>query len=138
MPLPTFSASGQSEAVIQQDIRLYASQIGASLWRNNIGVAQDATGRHIRYGLGNDSKRINDQFKSSDLIGVTPMMITPAHVGRMVGVFTAIEVKQAGWQYGGSEREQAQWKYLQLVASKGGFATFATAKEDYAKCLING
>lgn len=135
MPLPTSPHSDQSEAAVQQDIRLYASQIGASLWRNNNGAAQDATGRHIRYGLGNDSKRINDHFKSSDLIGITPMMVTPAHVGRMVGVFTAVEVKTFNWRYTGTDREQAQWKYLQLVASKGGIATFATSKEDYQKCI---
>ncbi len=138
MPLPQSDAHGQSEGAVQQDIRLYASQIGASLWRNNNGAAVDSTGRHIRYGLGNDSKRINDHFKSSDLIGITPMMVTPQHVGRMLGVFTAVEVKQGAWRWTGSPREQAQWKYLQLVASKGGIATFATSKEDYRRCLAEG
>lgn len=135
MPLPWSSSTQGTEAAIQQDIRLAASRIGADLWRNNNGAAQLNGGRHIRFGLGNDSPRINKEFKSSDLIGITPVMVTQRHVGRILGVFTAVEVKHGGWSWSGSERELAQWKYLQLVNSKGGFATFARSIEDYKSCL---
>lgn len=125
----------QTEAAIQQDIRLIASKIGANLWRNNSGAVTTDDNRHIRFGLGNDSKNINDEFKSSDLIGITPLMITPQHIGRIVGVFTAIEVKHGGWSWSGNDRELAQWNYLQLIQNKGGFATFANSVEDYTQCL---
>ena len=136
----------QTEAAIQQDIRLIASRLGANLWRNNSGAVTTNDGRHIRFGLGNDSKNINDEFKSPDLIGITPVMITPQHVGRIVGIYTEIEAKHGGWVYNVrdlpkselNERERhelAQWKHLNLVQSKGGFATFATSIEDYLKCL---
>lgn len=136
MPLPELGANTiYTEASIQQDIRLEASRIGASLWRNNNGAAVADDGRHIRYGLGNDSPRINKAFKSSDLIGITPVMVTTAHVGLTFGIFTAIEVKRGDWQWSNTLREQAQWKYLQLVNSKGGFATFAKSIEDYKLCM---
>ena len=137
MPLPISSHSVTSEAAAQGSIRLAASQLGNTLWRNNNGAATTDDGRHLRFGLGNDSPRINKAFKSSDLIGITPVIVTPAHVGRMFGIFTAVEVKHGGWSWSGNEREQAQWKYLQLVNSKGGLATFAKSIEDYRACLKN-
>lgn len=121
------------EAVVQQQIRLEASRQGARLWRNNNGAAMDKAGRLIRYGLGNDSAKLNKHMKSSDLIGITPVKMTPAHVGRTVGVFTSIEVKKGSWIYKGTERELAQAQWLNLVILLGGIAMFANKKED-----ING
>jgi len=135
MPLPNSTKTKQTEGAVQTDLKLAASRIGANLWRNNNGADTLSNGLFMRWGLGNDSKNINDEFKSSDLIGITPVMVTPRHVGRIVGIFTAIEVKRGGWSWSGNERELAQWKYLQLVNSKGGFATFARSIEDYTQCL---
>lgn len=83
-----------------------------------------ASGNHIRFGLGNDSPRINKIFKSSDLIGVTPVVITPEMVGSTVGVFTAIECKAPGWRYSGDDREIAQKRFLDKVLELGGIARF--------------
>ena len=135
MPLPESAPVMNTEAAIQGSIRLHASQLGNNLWRNNNGATETKDGRHLRYGLGNDSPRINKEFKSSDLIGITPVMVTPQHVGGVFGVFTAVEVKHGGWSWSGNEREQAQWKYIMLVRSKGGFAGFAKSIEDYKLCL---
>ncbi len=119
-----------SEAVAQQKIVLDNSMRGFRLWRNNCGAATDArSGRPIRYGLANESKKINSKIKSSDLIGITPIRISPAHVGGLIGVFTSIEVKKPGWKYSGSDREKAQLQWLQLIANFGGIATFATTPE---------
>jgi len=125
----------QVEGAVDASFRLGASRIGVDLWRNNSGAGKSEDGRFLRWGLGSCSKKINDEFKSSDLIGITPVTVTSQHVGRIFGVFTAIEVKRGGWSWSGNEREQAQWKYLQLVNSKGGFATFARSIEDYKSCL---
>lgn len=136
MPLPDSMAPiPGTESSIQQDIRLEASRTGRILWRNNNGAAVADDGRHLRFGLGNDSKRINDAFKSSDLIGITPVIIDACHVGRTIGVFTAVEVKRGDWSWSGTDREQAQWRYIQLVNRMGGFATFAKSTKDYEQCL---
>ena len=83
-----------SETPIAQKIRLNAAYSGVYLWRNNNGAFQDDTGRWIRYGLGNDSKQMSEQFKSSDYIGIRPVIITPDMVGSLFGIFTAVETKK--------------------------------------------
>lgn len=124
-----------TEALSQQQIRLEAARLGATLWRNNSGAAQDKTGRLIRYGLGNDSARINAAFKSSDLIGLVPRFVTPDMLGTVVGVFVAVECKEPSWRrsYGDgekAEREAAQERFISLVSSNGGLAGFATGVPD--------
>ena len=68
---------GPSEGAIQGTIRLEASRKGLRLWRNNVGAFIDKNGNFIRYGLANDSKRMNDLIKSSDLIGIRPVTHEP-------------------------------------------------------------
>ena len=104
-----------SESRVQADIRLATNLTGGVLFRNNSGAARDHTGRVVRYGLGNDSKRWNETCKSSDLIGITPIMITPEYVGRTMGIFTAIEVKREGWKYRGGDREVAQLYFINMI-----------------------
>ena len=134
-PLPNMTNTGATEAAVQQDIRLAASQTGRVMWRNNNGAATTQDDRHIRFGLGNDSKRINEAFKSSDLIGITPVVVTPQMIGTMLGVFTACEVKRGDWRWSGNKREQAQWNYIQVVNRYGGIGTFAKSVKDYESCL---
>lgn len=114
------------EAHAQALVRLDAAQKGVHLWRNNVGVLEDKTGRPVRYGLANDSRQLNAVFKSSDLIGVRPVTIGPEHVGRVLGQFVARECKPAGWRYTGSDREEAQAAFIHAVLSQGGDAAFAT------------
>ncbi len=127
-----------SEAPTQQGIRLEGSRLGAYLWRNNSGAYQDDSGRVVRYGLANESKRLNDALKSSDLIGFIPVVITPGMVGTTVAVFTAIEAKPPGWQRISSKREYAQNSFIQLVRSFGGRAGFAASVEAGLKILKGG
>ena len=103
------------EATNINEVRLEASKLGAILWRNNTGAAKDITGRIIRYGLANESKRMNEEVKSSDLIGMTAE-----------GKFLAIEVKREGWVYSGTPREKAQQRFLRLVNKQGGTAFFCS------------
>ena len=118
----------ESEGAVQTKIRLEASLKGARVWRNNVGGTYTPEGSFLRYGLANDSKPMNDRIKSSDLIGLRPLVITQEHVGGIVGQFIAREVKATGWSYSGSPREKAQLAFLELVASLGGDAAFATGE----------
>lgn len=120
--------TGRSEAAVQAAVRLEASKKGAILWRNNVGGYYDETGRFIRYGLANDSKAMNQTIKSHDLIGLQPVEITPAMVGRTIGQFVSREVKPGDWRFTGTKREQAQLKFADLVISLGGDASFATGE----------
>lgn len=119
------------EATVQQAVRLRAAYARMHLWRNNVGACEDKSGRVIRYGLGNDSAQLNRAIKSSDLIGMTPVVITPEMVGRTLAVFTAIECKRPGWKLtNADERGRAQKKFIDLVKDAGGFAGFATSADD--------
>lgn len=123
---PTAPIKGNNEAAVQAKVRLEASRVGARLWRNNVGATMDERGNFIRYGLANDSKQMNEVIKSSDLIGIRPVLITPQHVGHIIGQFMAREIKEPTWNYSATKREQAQLKFLELIKSKGGDACFAT------------
>ncbi len=117
----------ESEGAIQTRIRLEATQKGCRVWRNNVGGTYTEDGSFLRYGLANDSKQMNDLIKSSDLIGIRPLLIQQNHVGQVIGQFIAREVKAANWGYSGSKREEAQLNFLNLVASMGGDAAFANS-----------
>ena len=54
----------------EKRIRLEAAKQGILLWRNNVGAVKTSDGRMIRFGLANDSHKMNQHIKSSDLIGI--------------------------------------------------------------------
>lgn len=114
------------ESDVQNKIRLAASKAGLRLWRNNNGAVTTEDGRHIRFGLANESSALNASVKSSDLIGITPVVITADMIGKTVGVFTAIEVKKQNWKFTGTERELAQLKFIDIVIDLGGIGKFST------------
>ena len=117
-----------SEAAAVATIRLEASRLGLRLWRNNVGASVLQDGSFIRWGLANETAQMNRQIKSADLVGIRPILITPAHVGRLIGQFVSREVKPEGWKWSGSEREQAQLRWAELVNSLGGDACFASGE----------
>lgn len=118
------------ETPIQQRTRLLAADFDIMLWRNNSGAAQDATGRLVRYGLANESAAENEVYKSADLVGVTPVVITPDMVGKTIGVFTGFETKKSGWHLTpGDKRAQAQANWGKLVTDRGGFFGFVNDPE---------
>jgi hypothetical protein len=118
----------ESEALVQSKVRLEAPRFGVTLWRNNVGVLLDKDGRPVRYGLANDSEKLNRVLKSSDLMGWRPVTITPAMVGMIIAQVVARECKPEGWRYTGTDRETAQKAWLDLINSAGGDAAFATGE----------
>lgn len=123
--VPT-DASGTSEAAVQTQVRLAAARVGTLSWRNNVGVLLDTRGVPVRFGLANDSPAVNKRFKSADLIGIKPVLVTPEMVGHTVGQFWSRECKHAGWKYRGNEHEAAQMRWAELVQAHGGDAGFAS------------
>lgn len=117
---------GKSEAFVSSSLRLQAAHAGYGVWRNNVGAMQDETGRVVRFGLANDSKQLNARIKSSDLIGVKPVMIDASMVGQRIGQFWCRETKAVNWHYTGTERERAQLAWIELIVSLGGDAAFST------------
>lgn len=129
-----------SEAAAQQRARLNVAGQGAMAWRNNVGATPAKVQstcprcqfRHeekqtpIRYGLANDSQKLNKSIKSSDLILAIPRVITPQMVGETIAQFGAVECKRPGWQYRGTKDEAAQLAWLTLIRKLGGFARFST------------
>jgi len=135
----TGTAGTSSESKVQKQIRLVTNLTGGLLLRNNSGVARELRegGRlaYVRYGLGNESEKLNKTFKSSDLIGITPVVIRPEHVGRTWGIFTAIETKRTGWKYCGNPREKGQLFFINAIRARGGIAAFATDSAHYVGAI---
>lgn len=125
-PAQPMNVGPGSESRVQSLVRLEAPGAGFRLFRNNVGVLKNEQGTPVRYGLANDSKALNRQLKSGDLIGWRRLTIEPQHVGLVVAQFASVECKHEGWTYRGDEHEVAQQRWAALVAADGGFARFAS------------
>lgn len=111
-----------SESRVQSLVRIEAAQHGVHLFRNNVGAGVTIDpdklcercrphGQWIRWGLANDSKRVNDTVKSADLIGFDSR-----------GRFVSRECKDGDWKWRGTARELAQLNWANLVNAHGGDA----------------
>ncbi len=138
-PGPDVVDSGKSEDYVQSKIRLEAPQRGVYLWRNNVGAGVVANNRDlcpecivrarrpIRWGLANDSKKLNERIKSADLIGIKPTLITAEMVGLTIGKFYSRECKREDWVFKGTQEEVAQVAWSTLINSLGGDARIVKA-----------
>lgn len=119
------NTNGQSESAISSLVRLEAADKGVWLTRNNVGVLTNNRGVPVRYGLSNESSRLNKIFKSSDLIGIRSIVVTPDMVGTTIGQFVARETKKSNWSYRPNDKHsKAQLDFLLFVAMMGGDAAF--------------
>lgn len=120
---------GDDEDAAQSEVLAAGGNYGL-LMRNNVGALKDATGRLVRYGLMNETKDRNTKFKSSDVIGLYRVTITPDMIGQTIGQFWAVECKPRAWRFSGTAHETAQLAFGNLVRSYGGRFTFATGAKD--------
>lgn len=127
----------KDEGTVSQEIQIGGMHLKSNLLRNNSGACMDETGRLVRYGLGNISKQHTERVKSSDLIGITSIIVTPEMVGQTLGIFTAVEVKREDWKLDKklNKKEQAQFNFIQWVKSMGGFAGFSNNVDNLKEIL---
>lgn len=122
------------EKATSSHIVLDAAYRNVDLWRNNSGMLYDERGRPVRFGLGSFEEK--HQLKSSDYIGITPVFITPDMVGRVVGVFTAVETKESDWRFNSNDKRCLYQKnFIDKVLAAGGYAGFATCVNDFRKII---
>jgi hypothetical protein len=115
--------TGTTEFPEQAKTILRAFEMGFALYRNNSGVSREEH-RHVRFGLGNDSAKINKVWKSTDLVGIGPN-------GRALWV----EMKQPAWVWKGTEHEVAQANAINDINSRGGIAFFCTSADEFEKII---
>lgn len=108
-----------TEKDVERTLILHASQCGSTMFKNNVGMYRDERGNVIRYGLCKGS---------SDLIGWTPVTITPEMVGSKIAVFTAVEVKLD--KHGKYQATKEQKNFINAVKASGGYAGVADCKKD--------
>lgn len=112
-----------SELKVMREIMLEAPRLQCRLFRNNVGVMEDARGNKVKFGL---------TLGSADLIGWSTRLSTVAR-------FMAIEVKAPGWKPPKSgpkfEAWQRQRAFLDAVVAAGGIAGVAQSVEDFRRIV---
>jgi len=116
----------KSESAVMSLVRIEASKKGLRIFRNNVGATYNPKGDFIRYGLANESGKMNNFIKSADLIGIRHVKIRDHMVGMTIGQFVSREIKGSDWKFTGNERETAQLRWIELITGMGGDACFAT------------
>lgn len=115
-----------TESDVMNCVRMEASLNNAVLMRNNVGALMDARGRPVRFGLMNDSKKLNQTVKSHDLIGFRKKLIDVNDVGKTLPIFLTRECKKPGWKYKGVGREKAQLAFALWLLAAGADSGFCT------------
>lgn len=112
----------KDEKYVEKQILIGLSAEGCRVFKNFNGNVFTRDGTQFKVGFGDGT---------SDIIGITPKLITPDMVGKTVGVFTAIEVKkEKDGAYGATPEQLA---FINTIKRKGGLAgvayDLASAKE---------
>lgn len=109
-------------------VLMRASEMGARLFRQNVGMAW--VGKVIRNGhqvMVTEARPFHAGLceGSSDVIGITPVIVTPEMVGKTVGVFTAYEMKT-----GRLKTTKQQDGFLAMVRRLGGIAKVVRSPDE--------
>lgn len=108
----------KKESNIQAAIQLELSRNGIRAFRNNIGSAINPhNGNYVQYGVGG--------VGGADLICIIPTVITADMVGKTLGVFGAIEVKNAT-----GRPSKDQLRFIEMVKQSGGLSGIARSTDD--------
>lgn len=114
---------GWKETNISNEIMLATSKLGVVLFKNVRGLFNSLDGlRKVKAGLLAEG--------SGDLIGYTPVKITPEMVGQTIAVFTSIETKTLTGQ---AFQKQKDWR--DRVNQRGGKAGIARSVDDAIKII---
>lgn len=111
-----------SEASVLRVLMLAAQDLGAKVFRNNVGKLQDRYGTWVAYGL---------HPGSPDLAGWMPVTITQDMVGETLAVFVGIEAKR---EQGGVVSD-AQARFLSALTADGARAGVARNAVELAHIL---
>jgi len=124
------------ESDIQNQILIALSQNGTVAFRINAGsfwAGEIISNKDNMMLLKNPRKIQGAPEGTSDIIGVTSVIVTPQMVGSRVGVFTAIEVKKPG------ENPKANQKnFLSRMRDMGAIAGVALSPEQAIGILKGG
>lgn len=113
-----------TEKDVERKLILHASQCGATMFKNNVGKLRDERGNLVTFGLCKGS---------SDLIGWTPVVVTPEMVGSKIAVFTAVEVKLN--KHGKYRATDDQKHFISAVKANGGYAGVADCEKDLEEII---
>ncbi|MDW8332823.1 MAG: VRR-NUC domain-containing protein [Bacteroidia bacterium] len=111
----------QKEKKVIERVVAAAKKRGVTLMRNPAGVFTLPTGKRVSFGLAKGA---------ADLIGWTPVVIGPEHVGKKIAVFCAVEVKTKNTAVSG-----AQKRFLEKVAADGGAAEVFRENQDLQQLI---
>ena len=106
-----------NETEILNKIKTKLSKLGFTIFRNNVGAWRAKNGQYIKYGLCKGS---------SDLIGWKPIVVTQEMVGKLVAIFSAIEVKRPSKSITSDE----QINFIKSVKEAGGIGVIAKSEDD--------
>jgi hypothetical protein len=112
------------ESDLQRTIQVEAPAATDRLWRFPVGNYQLAKGGFVNVGIPG----------MSDLLGYASVLIEPHHVGQLMAVFTAVEVKRPTTR---NRVTPEQLRFLRLVAAHGGRAGVATSVPE-ARAILAG
>lgn len=110
-----------NERALRARVQLLASKLGARLFRQNVGMGYSGVVSERRGStvVLEDARVLHCGLctGSSDLIGWTPVVVTPDMVGKTLAVFTAVELKA-----GRTATTEAQKTFIDAVNRAGGIA----------------
>ncbi|KYK44572.1 hypothetical protein A1D31_14340 [Bradyrhizobium liaoningense] len=127
------------EADLMRMLQRFASQLGARLFRQNVGQAwvgkpECGNGRMVRLGPGDVLLRNARPFHAgvagmSDLGGWMPVQVTADMVGSTVAIYTQVEVKD------GARPTKEQIAWIEAVNKAGGRAGIAHNESELAQIV---
>jgi len=126
------------EAIIQNRSMVAVSKAGALIFRNPVGngwvgqfvSAYEKNGERFTVLKYATRTAYGLQVGSGDGIGLTPVTITDAHIGRKLGVFLSLEFKT---EKGRIRPEQLIWQ--ENIRRVGGIAEIVRSEDEAVEAL---